>query len=386
MAGEAREFYRANQIPVHSTIQMKSAAEARAYPRGHLQLAHCPACGFVFNAVFDSSVHEYSSNCEESQAFSPTFNTFAQSLARRWVERYNVRNQTVLEIGCGKGDFLMLLCEAGDNKGIGVDPSCQPERIPPHMRERVSFVQDLYCEKYAHLAADVVLCRHTLEHIAPTRSFMRGIRSAIGGRKETLVLFELPDVVRVLRERAFWDIYYEHCSYFSPGSLARLFRSTGFEVVELERDYGDQYLLIAARPVDHITTASFELEDDLDEMADLVATYANTIAGELERWRRRVRDIAAGGQRVVLWGALSKAVSFLTTLGLNSEIEYVVDINPHRQGKYMPGTGHLIVGPKFLAEYQPDYVIVMNPIYCREIQRDLDQLGVNAKLLAVGVD
>ena len=90
-------------------------------------------------------------------------------------------------------------------------------------------------------------------------------------------------------------------------------------------------------------------------------------------------------QRVVLWGSLSKGTAFLTTLKIGEEIEYVVDINPFRQNKYMPGTGQKIVGPEFLAEYRPSHIVVMNPIYCKEIQRDLDKMGVKAELLPVGV-
>ena len=78
---------------------------------------------------------------------------------------------------------------------------------------------------------------------------MAQVRAAIGDRTDTVVLFELPDVLRVLRDAAFWDVYYEHCSYFSPGSLARLFRLTGFEVLRLEMDYDDQYILLEAKPV-----------------------------------------------------------------------------------------------------------------------------------------
>jgi hypothetical protein len=76
-------------------------------------------------------------------------------------------------------------------------------------------------------------------------------------------------------------------------------------------------------------------------------------------------------------------VAFLTTLKLADQIEYVVDINPYRHGKYMPGTGQEIVSPQFLTQYRPQKVIVMNPIYCEEIQRDLDRLSVNADLLSV---
>jgi hypothetical protein len=248
----------------------------------------------------------------------------------------------------------------------------------------VRFIQELYDQQHADIAADVVLCRHTLEHIHETEQFVRTIRRVIGNRKDVLVLFELPDVVRVLRETAFWDIYYEHCSYFSPGSLARLFRRCGFEVVELERDYGDQYLLLAARPVDGPTSPQLLLENDLEQLTRDVAAFEDKIGVMIESWRRRVLDRTERGQRVVLWGALSKAVSFLTTLELErGVIDYVVDISPYRHGKFMPGTGQEIVSPSFLAKYQPNLVIAMNSIYLKEIQRDLDKHGCKAELVAV---
>jgi hypothetical protein len=76
-------------------------------------------------------------------------------------------------------------------------------------------------------------------------------------------------------------------------------------------------------------------------------------------------------------------VAFLTTLGITDQIDFVVDINPHKHGKFMPGTAHQIIPPQALRDYPPDYVIVMNPIYCPEIARDLHKLGSKAQLLPV---
>ena len=88
-------------------------------------------------------------------------------------------------------------------------------------------------------------------------------------------------------------------------------------------------------------------------------------------------------QKIVLWGAGSKAVAFLTTLDLKTEIEYCVDINPHKHGTFMAGTGQEIVAPADLQVYQPDLVIAMNPIYKTEIQTALDQLKVAAQIITI---
>ena len=85
----------------------------------------------------------------------------------------------------------------------------------------------------------------------------------------------------------------------------------------------------------------------------------------------------------MIWGSGSKGVAFLTTLKVRDEIGYAVDINPFKAGMFMPGSGHRIVTPEFLKDYQPDVVIVMNPIYLREIRQDLNKLKLNPTLLSV---
>jgi hypothetical protein len=210
------------------------------------------------------------------------------------------------------------------------------------------------------------------------------IRANIGDRSDMVVLFELPDVLRVLREVAFWDVYYEHCSYFSLGSLARLFRATGFEILDLSTAYDDQYLLIEARPSEIPNSAEPPgLENDGDQLRDGVGHFAAEYEKVKEKWSGEVSTLAAAGKKTVIWGAGSKGVAFLTHLGLHKDIEYAVDINPHKHGKYMAGTGQEIVSPEFLVTYRPDKVIVMNPIYTTEISDQLHGLGLTPDVVAV---
>lgn len=378
-----RPFHSQDQIPVNSCLLVDSHQEAVNFPLGDLRLAFCTDCGFVFNTRFDPSKSTYSEDYEETQGFSPRFREFATELAKKWIDRHDLHDKDIVEIGCGKGEFLALMCEIGGNRGIGIDPSAHPERL--QTTADVRLIPDFYTEEYADLPADVVICRHTLEHIAPVGDFMRRVRAVIGDRTDTVVLFELPDVLRVLQEIGFWDVYYEHCSYFSLGSLARLFRSTGFDVVRLELDYDDQYLLIEARPAATIPATSEPLseEDDMAALTAAVDHFETEFAAMITRWRSDLVSSVAAGKRAVIWGGGSKGVAYLTTLGVNKEIEYAVDINPYKQGKFLAGTGQQVVAPSFLKDYQPGVVIAMNPVYTQEIQQDLDQLAVPAELKAV---
>ena len=172
-------------------------------------------------------------------------------------------------------------------------------------------------------------------------------------------------------------------SYFSPASLASLFRHAGFELIDLARDYDDQYLMVEARPGSGAGQALPGPEDDLRALSGVVQRFAAEYPQRLAWWKNYLREIKRGGRRAVLWGAGSKGVAFLTTLGVQDEIEYAVDINPHKHGTFMAGTGQEIVAPEFLRQYQPDVVIVMNPIYRQEVQRSLQAMELNAEMMTV---
>lgn len=378
-------FYAKDQVASHSCLLMDDEAEALAFPRGDLRIVFCDTCAFVFNTVYDPSLAAYSARYEETQAFSPLFREFARDLAKRWVDKYDLHGRSVLEIGCGKGEFLVNMIEQGAGTGIGIDPGVRVERIDPSLADRLTWIADYYGPNYSHLKADAVVCRHTMEHISPVAEFMTTIRAAIGDQPDTIVLFELPDVLRILEEAAYWDVYYEHCSYFSAGSLARLFRATGFEVLEISQEYDNQYLVIEAKP--SVVPAPGEplpIEDDIDHLRGLLAPFEQKVNQSLDHWADELRALHARGGRAAIWGSGSKGVSFFAGLGeAASLVDYAVDINPYKHGKFMAGSGHRIVGPERLVEDRPDLVIVMNPIYLKEIGDELDRLGVTTDLRPV---
>lgn len=367
--------YRAGPVPVHCGLLMPTREMAVGYPTGEIRLGFCRCCGFLYNMAFDPAAVEYSQNYDETQTFSPTFNAFHRGLAERLIARFGLRGRDILEIGCGKGEFLAMLCEMGGNRGWGFDPSYTPGRLEIPAGCRVEFIQDFYSEKYADYRADFFCCNMTLEHIAAPGTFVRTIHSAMSGSPEATVFFLLPDAGSALRKGAFWDIYYEHCSYFTRASLEGLFRRCGFEVLALENEYSGQYLSIAAR-----RASGGRAEAPGAEMEAPPVRLGESIA----HWRRVMARLREQGRRTVLWGGGSKAVAFLTTLGLgDDEIRYVADINPHRQGTWLAGSGQRIVAPEFLPEYRPDAVLIMNPVYHEEICAQLARMGLAPQVLSL---
>jgi C-methyltransferase C-terminal domain/Methyltransferase domain len=375
-------FYELNDVPAHSCLLLPTRAEALAFPRGDIELVFCHDCGFIGNARFDIGLNRYSAAYEETQAFSPRFLKFLDEICRDQIRKFGLApGMTALEIGCGKGEFLTRLCELGGCNGIGIDPGYHPERNQSSAADRMTFIRDLYGPRYAHLQAEYVSCRHTLEHIAPVQEFMRLVRETIGTRHHVNVFFELPDMERVLETGVFWDVYYEHCTYFTRGSLARLFRAEGFDVKGLYKAYDDQYLMIEAKPVTGSTVATLDQEHDLASTAALVKKFTKEVDSRLQelseaahRWRR-------SGQKVAIWGSGSKCVALMSSVELGDTLQAIVDINPHKHGKFLAGSGWEIEGPDALTALRPDAVIIMNSIYTEEIRHELATRGLQPELL-----
>ena len=376
-------FHKLENVPVNSVLNLKTFDQAVNFPRGEIALGFCESCGFISNVAFDPTLLEYSEEYESTQSYSSTYSAFARRQAEQLIERHNLHGKDLLEIGCGNGEFLTLLCELGDNRGVGFDPAYKEGRVTSDKAFQLSFVTDYYSEKYSDYKADFVYCKMTLEHIHRSGEFIKTVRQSMGDRSDTIVFFQVPDVTRIFRDCAFEDIYYEHCSYFSPGSLARLFRKSGFEVLNLESNYDSQYVMIDARPSNGSASQALPQENDFDLMKKFVDGFSENLEEKLSIWLKRINSFRNEKKRVIIWGSGSKGVAFLTALKISSEIEYAVDINPHRQGTYMAGTGHEIVSPEFLKGYRPDVVIIMNAIYKDEISQELTKLGLSPEILTL---
>ena len=374
-------FYEVKRVPINSCLLFSNHEDAVSFPKGDVVLGFCGECGFISNIAFDSSKLDYSSLAPEEQGFSGTFNAYAQRLASHLIQDYNLHGKHILEIGCGRGDFLALLCQLGNNYGVGIDPSNVSGCVESESSNRLTFIRDYYSDHHASLHGDLVCCRHTLEHIYDTANFINRLRCGIGDSVNTSTFFEVPDVTRILREVAFWDIYYEHCSYFNLGSLARLFRFCNFEVTNLLKDYFDQYILIEAKPVSQKSEKVYKIEETVEETAKDVQNFALHTQEKLDFWKKQLQQIQKEKKRAIVWGSGSKCVGFMTTLGVKDEIQYIVDINPRRHGKFIPGVGKQIVAPEFLKQYRPDTIIVMNPIYCNEIKKMMDDMKVAAEFI-----
>lgn len=387
---DAPVFFRMPRVPVLCNVLLHSRAEALAARCADIALAFCkPAsggCGLVFNAAFKQELMHYTGQYENALHFSPHFQKYAADLAASLVERHDLHNKRLVEIGCGDGQFLAMLCRLGPNRGLGFDPAHDPARPPPGEQAdpgkgSLQIIREYYGPQRAHHPADFVSCRHVLEHIPNPVAFLASVHTTIGDRPGTVVYFEVPNALWTLEQLGIWDIIYEHVLYFTPPSLRRAFVLAGFQPLRTEAVYGGQFLTIEVRPA-RAAAPPATPDDESLRIERLVEQFGDRYREKLSRWRGVLDDLKKTSRTAVLWGAGSKGVTFLNAVaGPDGRVGSVVDINPRKQGCFVAGTGQEIISPESLKDRRPDAVVIMNPAYEAEVGGTLRSLGVKAEIM-----
>lgn len=369
-------FYQAIQ-PVSENVLYPTQKEALESPQGNIELAFCNDCGFVFNILFDPRKVKYDNQYQYTQPSSSYFKDFIHQIAQDLINSYDFHDKQIVEIGCGKGDFLRLLCQLGNNKGTGFDTSYEgPLEVD---NGRIKFLREyLNSNTRFQSIPDLICCRQVIEHILQPAELLSTIKQAIKNSSKTVVFFETPNLSWILENTSIWDLYYEHCSYFTKGFLIKLFENNGFQILKAEKIFGEQYLRLDAKlsssPIDNVPLES------LKRTKEKVDNFSFQSKKRLESLRARCKDYSTKGSWVI-WGGAAKGVTFCNLI--NNPFLQVVDINPIRQGKFIPVTGNLIISPGQLAEIKPHTVLVMNKNYLREIEKDLKGRKINAKVVCV---
>ncbi|NER01010.1 MAG: methyltransferase, partial [Cyanothece sp. SIO2G6] len=208
--------------------------------------------------------------------------------------------------------------------------------------------------------------------------FLDLVKRTIRSNHNAIVFFEVPNARLILDDFSPWDVIYEHCSYFSVESLRTAFERAGFTVLRTEETYRGQFITIEAKlSAEGVQQA----EQAVEELGKSIQAFAKDLKGFLARWQSLVDGWHEAGKKVAVWGAGAKAVGFLNMLGRVEFIEHVVDINPHKHGKYLAGTGQKVISPEALVEVGVDVLLLMNPIYGEEVSAQIKELGIEAELV-----
>lgn len=368
---------RLQNVPVMMHHLYATAEQARNAPLATLDLNRCRSCGFVWNEAFDSAKLQYDESYENNQGYSGVFREHMLSRADAIMKQAPAEQPlNYLEVGCGQGTFLACFAERAGARlrhADGFDPSY---RGPASVGYSVRFHKDYFdLQTAARLSAqpNVVVSRHTIEHVPDPVAFLRAIRNGLAADSDALIFIETPDVDWILANCAIQDFFYEHCSIFTEDALKCALHRAGFRAPSVERAFGGQYLWASA----HVGSPD---KVTVDRRLTEVRSPADAF---VERWRERVRSAKVNG-RVAVWGAGAKGVTFSLLVDATGEfIDHVIDVNPGKQGHFLPVSALPVVSPEAARSLNARTIFVMNPVYLREIAESVSIMGFSCELVPI---
>lgn len=332
------ELYRRANLPIFQNRMYDSAEAGRNCPKGDMRLIEDLETGLVRNAAFDPSIMNYDAAYQNEQGTSREFQRHLDEVAVLVAAKMGTTG--LVEVGCGKGTFLELMLSRGADI-VGYDPTYEGNN---HNVKREYFSEEL------GIRGEGLILRHVLEHIENPVAFLSRLAEANGG--QGLVYIEVPCFDWICDHRAWFDIFYEHVNYFRLSDFQRIFG----RLVHADRGFGGQYLQI----IGDLSTLRKPIRDASDPVK-----FPSDFTHRLE---------TEAGKTVgpcIVWGGASKGVIFsLLRERAGYPVDRVIDINPAKQGRFLPATGLKVFGPDQGLVGVPggSIIHVMNPNYLDEIQ------------------
>jgi len=371
-------FFSRKQVPVLTNLLLEHQEAARQIQRGTIHLTVCQQCGFVFNRAFESA-SLYNDHYDNSQASAPSFVRYLDGRIHQILLAKPLRGGCVVEVGCGDGFFLRRLLEADiDAIGYGFDPSYRGPLSA--LDGRLHFQPCYYDEQCCEISADILVCRHVIEHIPQPLLFLTMIRRTLAHSPHAHVFFETPTIEWIFQNQVFWDIYYEHCSYFAAHTITLALELAGFRVERIEHIFGGQYLWIEASVAQSEPSSACPVLHP-GSLPTLAAQFERAALLRAALWQSTIQTLRQEGP-VALLGAAGKGVTLANLLDPTGElISCVVDVNPHKHHKYLPGTGHPIVPYEALRARGVTSALLLNPNYLEDARAFLRAHHLSVRLV-----
>lgn len=357
-------------LPAQPLLHFRNMPGAAQHLPDRAQLAHdkgvdldiyqCAACGLVQTA------HDpvpYYREVIRAAAISDEMKAFRRQQFAGFVKQYGLQGTRLLEVGCGRGEYLALFAEAGlDAHGLEYGSAAVEACLAQGLQVRHGFIEHPQ-QTLPAAPFDAFAALNFLEHWPDPRASLRGIAHNL--REGGIGLIEVPNFDMILRHQLFTEFISDHLCYFTRETLTVLLQLSGFEVITCEAVWHDYILSAVVRkrtPCDigGFNAARARLQQELD-------TFLHRHAA----------------QGIAIWGAGHQALATIALLELADHVRYVVDSAPFKQDKFTPATHLPIVPPEHLECEPVDAIIVMAASYSDEVVRTIRQRWGDAYQLAI---
>ena len=368
-------FLDLGSTPVANALLPSPGTPAPVHP---LEVGFCPSCSLVqllhvldAEDVFDADYPYFSS-------FSDSLDVHSRQHVQDLVEQRSLDvDSFVVEVASNDGYLLRHLMPLGV-RVLGIEPTPGPAAAA---RERgVPTVQEFLGPEVAaglraeHGPADVVLANNVMAHVPDLRGFVRGLALLLSD--DGILQVENPGVGWLVEHVEFDTVYHEHYCYFSTLAVERLMASEGLHLNDVEEFpslQGGTLRWTCSRRPGRTERAERQMAAERRQGLDTTAPYlalGDRVREVQQDLRTLLAQVTADGARLAAYGAAAKGATLLNSTGLDgSLIDFVVDRNPHKQGRWIPGATIPVVDPSQLLERQPEHVLVLAWNYVDEVRR-----------------
>lgn len=313
-----------------------------------LNVMQCPGCGLV---QLDSKPVPYYKEVIRASAVSKEMTDFRAKQFGGFVKKYSLKGKKVIEIGCGRGEYLSIIKKTGA-KAYGIEQSDKAVKACKKNGLNVirGFVEDPY-KKIKDAPYDAFFMLNILEHLPCPVLSLKGIYNNL--RKNSVGIIEVPNFDMMIKNGLFSEFVRDHLLYFTKKTLSTALSLSGFEVISCREIWHDYIISATVRKRAPLGLKSF---------VNSKTKLNKAISGYLGRFGRK---------NVAVWGAGHQALAVMSMLNLKNKIKYVVDSAAFKQGKYTPASHIKIVKPAVLASDPVKAVIIMAASYSNEVLKTI---------------
>ncbi len=309
-----------------------------------LEVYQCSGCGLV--QLGNDSVPYYK-EVIRATGFSESMKQFRLKQFKDFIEKYSLKGKKIIEIGCGKGEYLSLMAQLGVD-AYGLEAS--GESVYACRKQGLKVIQGFIEDenyKIENEPFDAFFMMSFLEHIPHPNKLLRGIFNNL--RDDAVGLVEVPNFDMILRKNLFSEFISDHLMYFTKDTLIITLNINGFEVIECKEIWHDYIISAIVQKRKPIVLSHFN-------------NYLLSLKEDINKFLTRYED-----KKVAVWGAGHQALAVLSLAEISNKIKYVVDSATFKQGKYTPATHIPIVSPETIEIDLIDAIIVMAGSYSDEV-------------------
>ena len=335
------------------------SAELKSEKGIELRINQCENCGLI---QLNNEPVDYYKEVVRASGFSAEMQEYRKQQFKKFIKDYQLVGKKVVEIGCGKGEYLSIL-NTLEIDAWGIEYSTESVKICREIGLNIieGFVQGPEY-KIKQAPYDAFFIMSYLEHIPEINFFLKGIKNNL--KIDGIGLIEVPNFDMIVEENLFAEFIPDHLYYFTESTLKRTLELNGFEIIDCKPVWYD-YILSATVRNRQTTNLKF-----FEEAQKSMSRSINAFVQKFEP------------NKVAVWGAGHQALALLSLAKLDGKIRYVVDSAPFKQNRYTPASHIPIFAPSKLKEDPVDAVIVMGASYSDEIVRLLQSDYPEVKQIA----